>query len=84
MMVESVKLLCDDVWVMLCGNIVECIFDDLYVFKDVIGIINVDIDYKCWNGLIVILQDIVEIQGEVDKDWNFVEIDVKQICKVNL
>ncbi|EQB8652764.1 TIGR00156 family protein, partial [Shigella sonnei] len=24
-----------------------------------------------------------EIQGEVDKDWNSVEIDVKQIRKVN-
>ncbi|MGX2014543.1 TIGR00156 family protein, partial [Enterobacter asburiae] len=24
----------------------------------------------------------VEIQGEVDKDWNSVEIDVKQITKV--
>ncbi|MEG1422601.1 MAG: TIGR00156 family protein, partial [Citrobacter sp.] len=26
--------------------------------------------------------DVVEIQGEVDKDWNSVEIDVKQITKV--
>ncbi|MDT1872065.1 TIGR00156 family protein, partial [Acinetobacter baumannii] len=24
----------------------------------------------------------VEIQGEVDKDWNSVEIDVKQIRKI--
>lgn len=84
MIVESVKFLCDDIWVILCGNIVECIFDDFYVFKDVSGIINVDIDYKCWNGVMVMLKDMVEIQGEVDKDWNFVEIDVKQICKVNL
>ena len=28
-------------------------------------------------------KDTVEIQGEVDKDWNSVEIDVKQIRKVN-
>ncbi|MFH4113495.1 hypothetical protein WAI92_20600, partial [Acinetobacter baumannii] len=26
--------------------------------------------------------DTVEIQGEVDKDWNSVEIDVKQIRKI--
>lgn len=82
--VVNVKLLCDDIWVILCGKIVECIFDDLYKFQDVFGVINVDIDYKCWNGVIVGLQDIVEIQGEVDKDWNLVEIDVKQICKIVL
>ena len=29
------------------------------------------------------LHETVEIQGEVDKDWNSVEIDVKQIRKVN-
>ncbi len=67
----------------LRGNIVERISDDLYVFKDATGTINVDIDHKRWNGLTVTPQDTVEIQGEVDKDWNSVEIDVKQIRKVN-
>ncbi|HBI7838950.1 TPA: YgiW/YdeI family stress tolerance OB fold protein [Escherichia coli] len=62
--VESAKSLRDDTWVTLRGNIVERISDDLYVFKDASGTINVD-------------------QGEVDKDWNSVEIDVKQIRKVN-
>ena len=74
--VESAKSLRDDTWVTLRGNIVERISDDLYVFKDASGTINVDIDHKRWN-------DTVEIQGEVDKDWNSVEIDVKQIRKVN-
>ena len=45
--------------------------------------INVDIDHKRWNGVTVTPKDTVEIQGEVDKDWNSVEIDVKQIRKVN-
>ncbi len=43
--------------------------------------INVDIDHKRWNGVTVGPQDTVEIQ-EVDKDWNSVEIDVKQIRKI--
>ncbi|WDX88129.1 YgiW/YdeI family stress tolerance OB fold protein [Salmonella enterica subsp. enterica serovar Muenster] len=80
--VESAKSLRDDAWVTLRGNIVERISDDLYVFKDATGTINVDIDHKRWNGLTVTPQDTVEIQGEVDKDWNSVEIDVKQISKV--
>ena len=69
--------------VTLRGNIVERISDDLYVFKDASGTINVDIDHKRWNGVTVTPKDTVEIQGEVDKDWNSVEIDVKQIRKVN-
>ncbi|ECW0138737.1 YgiW/YdeI family stress tolerance OB fold protein [Salmonella enterica subsp. salamae] len=80
--VESAKSLRDDAWVTLRGNIVERISDDLYLFKDATGTINVDIDHKRWNGLTVTPQDTVEIQGEVDKDWNSVEIDVKQIAKV--
>ncbi len=81
--VESAKSLRDDTRVTLRGNIVERISDDLYVFKDASGTINVDIDHKRWNGVTVTPKDTVEIQGEVDKDWNSVEIDVKQIRKVN-
>lgn len=80
---RSAKSLRDDTWVTLRGNIVERISDDLYVFKDASGTINVDIDHKRWNGVTVTPKDTVEIQGEVDKDWNSVEIDVKQIRKVN-
>ncbi|MDM2934020.1 YgiW/YdeI family stress tolerance OB fold protein [Citrobacter sp. Cu233] len=80
--VESAKSLRDDTWVTLRGNIVERISDDLYLFKDATGTVNVDIDHKRWNGVTVGPQDTVEIQGEVDKDWNSVEIDVKQITKV--
>lgn len=80
--VESAKSLRDDTWVTLRGNIVERISDDLYLFKDATGTVNVDIDHKRWNGVTVTPQDVVELQGEVDKDWNSVEIDVKQVTKV--
>ena len=80
--VANAKSLRDDTWVTLRGKIVERISDDLYVFKDATGTVNVDIDHKRWNGVTVTPQDVVEIQGEVDKDWNSVEIDVKQITKV--
>ena len=81
--VANAKSLRDDTWVTLRGNITERISDDLYVFKDASGTVNVDIDHKRWNGQTVTPQDTVEIQGEVDKDWNSVEIDVKQIRKVS-
>lgn len=79
----NAKSMRDDAWVTLRGNIIERISDDLYIFKDASGTVNVDIDHKRWNGQTITPQDVVEIQGEVDKDWNSVEIDVKQIRKVN-
>ena len=80
--VANAKTLRDDTWVTLRGKIVERISDDLYKFQDSSGTVNVDIDHKRWNGVTVAPQDTVEIQGEVDKDWNSVEIDVKQIRKI--
>ena len=80
--VANAKSLRDDTWVTLRGKITARISDDLYKFQDASGVINVDIDHKRWNGVTVGPQDTVEIQGEVDKDWNSVEIDVKQIRKI--
>ncbi|HFD3376843.1 YgiW/YdeI family stress tolerance OB fold protein [Klebsiella variicola] len=80
--VANAKSLRDDTWVTLRGKITERISDDLYKFQDASGVINVDIDHKRWNGVTVGPQDTVEVQGEVDKDWNSVEIDVKQIRKI--
>lgn len=79
----NAKTMRDDTWVTLRGNIIGRVSDDLYIFKDASGTVNVDIDHKRWNGQTITPQDVVEIQGEVDKDWNSVEIDVKQIRKVN-
>lgn len=79
----NAKTMRDDTWVTLRGNIIERVSDDLYIFKDASGTVKVDIDHKRWNGQTITPQDVVEIQGEVDKDWNSVEIDVKQIRKVN-
>ena len=80
---SNAKTMRDDTWVTLRGNIIERVSDDLYIFKDASGTVNVDIDHKRWNGQTITPQDVVELQGEVDKDWNSVEIDVKQIRKVN-
>lgn len=81
--VDKAKSMRDDAWVTLRGNIVERVSDDIYTFKDATGTVNVDIDHKRWNGVTITPQDEVELQGEIDKDWNSVEIDVKQINKVS-
>lgn len=80
--VSNAKEQRDGAWVTLRGNIIERLSDDSYTFKDASGSIKVDIDHKIWNGATITPQDLVEIQGNVDKDFGQVEIDVKQLRKV--
>lgn len=80
--VDKAKVLSDDTWVTLTGKIEQRIGGDDYIFRDSTGTINVDIDQKRWNGQTITPQDTVQIEGEVDKDWNSVEIDVKRVNKV--
>ncbi|EPN9345445.1 YgiW/YdeI family stress tolerance OB fold protein [Cronobacter sakazakii] len=79
--VSEAKNLRDDAWVVLEGNIVRKMGKELYEFRDASGTVNVDIDDHVWNGVTVTPKDKVRIEGEVDKDWNSVEIDVKKITK---
>ena len=77
--VEQAKAASDDTMVLLQGHIIEHIKKDDYIFKDNSGTIRVDIDHDKWAGQTVTPDNLVEIWGEVDKDWNSVEIDVKSI-----
>ncbi|CCJ76262.1 YgiW/YdeI family stress tolerance OB fold protein [Cronobacter muytjensii] len=79
--VNEAKNLRDDAWVVLEGNIVRKLGKELYEFRDASGSVNVDIDDHVWNGVTVTPKDKVRLEGEVDKDWNSVEIDVKKITK---
>ncbi|WP_145548180.1 YgiW/YdeI family stress tolerance OB fold protein [Yersinia massiliensis] len=80
--VEKAKTMSDDTWVTLRGNIEQRIGGEHYIFRDATGTINVDIDHKRWNGLTITPKDTVELYGEIDKDWNSVELDVKQVTKI--
>ncbi|WP_380182704.1 YgiW/YdeI family stress tolerance OB fold protein [Kalamiella sp. sgz302252] len=73
----------DDAWVTMRGSIEKRISEDDYIFRDETGTIKVDIDHKRWEGQTVTPKDKVEIQGELDKDFNSVEVDVKKVRKLN-
>lgn len=77
--VAQAKTLRDDAWVVLEGNIIRQVGHELYEFKDATGTIYVDIDDKRWMGQSLSPTDKVRIEGEIDKDWNSVEIDVKTV-----
>lgn len=80
--VAQVKEMRDDTKVTLQGNIVKHLGKEKYTFKDKTGEITIEIDDDDWRGVTVGPNDLVEIYGEVDKDWNSVEIDVDTIRKV--
>ncbi len=81
--VENAKGMEDDTFVILHGNITKSLGDDMYIFTDGTGTINIEIDEDEWNGVTVGPEDVVEIRGEIDKGWASIEIDVDQIKKVN-
>ena len=72
----------DDAHVVLRGNIVQHLGKDKYLFKDESGTIRIEIDNDVWQGQTITPGDRVEIQGEVDKDWNSVEVEVGRIVKI--
>jgi TIGR00156 family protein len=77
--VSQAKKMRDDSQVVLRGNIVQQISHEKYLFQDSTGTVIVDIDDKDWAGQIVTPQNTVEIYGEVDKDWNSVEVNVERV-----
>jgi uncharacterized protein (TIGR00156 family) len=72
----------DDSYVNLKGQIVRHLGKDKYLFKDATGEIIIDIDNNKWNGLTITPSDVIEIKGEIDKDWTSLEIDVDYISKI--
>ncbi|MEM8060595.1 YgiW/YdeI family stress tolerance OB fold protein [Morganella morganii subsp. sibonii] len=77
--VEQAKQLRDDAWVTLEGNIISRIGHERYQFKDSTGVIVVDIDDKYWNGQNATPDTKIRIEGEMDKDWTELEVDVKRL-----
>ncbi|MEB6336898.1 YgiW/YdeI family stress tolerance OB fold protein [Serratia rhizosphaerae] len=80
--VDKVKSMSDDAWVMLQGNIEQRVGDDTYTFRDTTGTLTVEIDHKRWNGQTITPKDKVQLEGKVDKDWSNLELDVKNIKKI--
>lgn len=80
--VREAKTLRDDAHIKMRGKIVKHSHKNKYIFSDDTGELTVEIDRDEWNGLNLDANDLVEIAGEVDKDWNTVEIDVDYIAKV--
>ena len=69
----------DDTHVVLEGQIVKRLQDELYEFKDASGTIHVEIDDEHWPAQAVSEKAMVKITGEVDRDLMSREVDVEHL-----
>ena len=72
----------DDTKVHLRGSIVNHLGGEKYTFQDSTGTIVVEIDHDRWGGQTITPNDTVEIFGELDRDWNSVEVEVDRLVKI--
>ena len=87
--VSELSNLDDGAMVILTGNLEKQVSDDNdsllredeYVFNDGTGTVVVTIDGDLWMGLTVSPRDIVEIQGEVDKDLSETKVTATRITR---
>ncbi|WP_027713607.1 YgiW/YdeI family stress tolerance OB fold protein [Dickeya chrysanthemi] len=80
--VAQAKEMRDDSWVRLQGNITQRVGSNDYQFHDATGTLMVEIDDKRWEGQTITPEDLVELKGELDKEFGSVQLDVKQIRKI--
>ncbi|MDU6079468.1 MAG: NirD/YgiW/YdeI family stress tolerance protein [Pantoea sp.] len=79
--VKQAEEMKDDSWITVRGQLEKQIGDEDYLFRDATGTMKVEIDHKRWDGLTITPKDRVELTGELDKDFNSIELDVKQVRK---
>ncbi len=78
--VSEIAELKDGDYVIMQGNILEKTGDETYNFKDNTGTIILEIDDDSWADITVTPNDIVIIEGEVDKNMmNPTIIEVEEI-----
>ena len=77
--VKEVKNMPDEAYVSLKGNIVKRLTVDEYLFSDKTGSIIVEIDDEEWAGQMVKPNDMIEVTGEIDKNYRNTKVDVESL-----
>jgi len=80
--VEEALKLRDDSPVTLRGKIERFLGNEKYLFSDITGSITIEIDNDIWRNITVNENDPVEIQGEIDRNFRRVEVEVQRIRKL--
>lgn len=80
--VTEIAELKDGDYVVMQGNILEKTGEETYNFKDNTGTMLIEIDDDNWAGITVTPNDIVIIEGEIDK--NLVEPTIIEVDTVRM
>ncbi len=80
---KDVKNLKDNEYITLKGYIISKVGNEEYTFKDESGTVLIEIDDEDWGGINVGSSDKVILEGEVDREWNSIKVDIKSVILDN-
>lgn len=73
----------DDTPVELTGYLVQSLGDEKYLFRDDSGDVEVEIDNALWRDIEVSSDTKVKLVGEVDDEWQGIEIEIDSMRLVS-
>ncbi|MEZ9199405.1 YgiW/YdeI family stress tolerance OB fold protein [Shewanella sp. 10N.286.54.B9] len=73
----------DDTPVELTGYLVQNLGDEKYLFRDASGDVEVEIDNALWREMDVSSDTKVTLIGEVDDEWQGIEIEIDSMRLVS-
>jgi uncharacterized protein (TIGR00156 family) len=73
----------DDTPIELTGYLVKSLGDEKYLFRDQSGEVEVEIDNALWREIEVTSDTKVTLIGEVDDEWNGIEIEIDSMRLVS-
>lgn len=77
MTLTEAKSAADDSLVSVRGYIVKRLSDDEYLLQKNTDSLIVEIDDHLWHGIQITDQHEVQLQGEIDQDWDRTELEVR-------
>jgi uncharacterized protein (TIGR00156 family) len=82
--VAEARELDDDAKVVLEGFIIEDLGDEMFIFRDATGDIDLEIDKHVWDKREMDPDQLVRVYGEIDRDDDSIEVDIKKIKDVKV
>ena len=82
--VAEARELEDDAKVVLEGFIIEDMGGEMYLFRDDIGDIHLEIDEHAWKKREMDPDQMVRVYGEIDRDDDSIKVEVKKIKDVKV
>jgi uncharacterized protein (TIGR00156 family) len=80
--VAEARELDDDAKVVLEGFIIEDLGDEMFIFRDATGDIDLEIDKHVWDKREMDPDQVVRVYGEIDLNNDSIKVEVKEIKDV--